>query len=176
MNKIEFRSDNVAGVAPEILASIADANHGSAISYGHDEVTARLEQRVRQVFEHDTARVFPVTSGTAANALALTALCPPWGSVLCHSNASCRRASAQPLRQWLRLGVDCFQVGERQWFHDDGAVGGVALELIEEAYNATFENPAFRGTITSWETAYDGVHEHLAFPVCQLAQLLYPLA
>jgi threonine aldolase len=39
------------------------------------------------VFEHDTARVFPVTSGTAANALALTALCPPWGAVLCHETA-----------------------------------------------------------------------------------------
>ena len=87
MNTIEFRSDNAAGVAPEILASIADANHGTAIAYGHDEVTAHLEQRVREVFEHETARVFPVTSGTAANALALTALCPPWGSVLCHDTA-----------------------------------------------------------------------------------------
>ena len=87
MNIIEFRSDNAAGVAPEILASIADANHGSALAYGHDPVTATLEQRVREVFEHDAARVFPVTSGTAANALALTALCPPWGSVLCHETA-----------------------------------------------------------------------------------------
>ena len=87
MNTIEFRSDNAAGVAPEILASIAEANHGTAIAYGHDEVTAHLEQRVREVFEHETARVFPVTSGTAANALALTALCPPWGSVLCHDTA-----------------------------------------------------------------------------------------
>jgi len=87
VNTIEFRSDNAAGVAPEIVASIADANHGTAIAYGHDEVTARLEQRVREVFEHDTARVFPVTSGTAANALALTALCPPWGSILCHDTA-----------------------------------------------------------------------------------------
>lgn len=87
MNTIEFRSDNAAGVAPQILASIADANVGSAIAYGHDDVTAQLEQRIREVFEHDTARVFPVTSGTAANALALTALCPPWGSVLCHTTA-----------------------------------------------------------------------------------------
>lgn len=87
MRTIEFRSDNAAGVAPEILASIANTNTGSALAYGHDEVTAELEQRVREVFEHDTARVFPVTSGTAANALALTALCPPWGSVLCHETA-----------------------------------------------------------------------------------------
>ncbi len=42
---------------------------------------------MRDVFEHPTARVFPVTSGTAANALALSSLCPPWGSVLCHESA-----------------------------------------------------------------------------------------
>jgi threonine aldolase len=84
---IEFRSDNAAGTAPEILAAIEAANVGTAIAYGDDDVTARLQETVRQVFEHDTARVFPVTSGTAANALALTALCPPWGAVLCHETA-----------------------------------------------------------------------------------------
>jgi threonine aldolase len=50
-------------------------------------VTAQLESVVREVFEHRSARVFPVTSGTAANALSLTSLCPPWGSVLCHESA-----------------------------------------------------------------------------------------
>lgn len=84
---IELRSDNAAGVTPEILAAVTDTNHGSAIAYGADEVTARLESVVRDVFEHPTARVFPVTSGTAANALALSALCPPWGAVLCHESA-----------------------------------------------------------------------------------------
>jgi threonine aldolase len=84
---IEFRSDNSAGVAPEILAALTTTNVGSAMAYGDDEVTERLHQVVREVFEHPTARVFPVTSGTAANALALSASCPPWGSVLCHDTA-----------------------------------------------------------------------------------------
>lgn len=87
MDCIELRSDNAAGVAPAIMAALADTNVGSAIAYGDDDVTARLQRRVREVFEHDTARVFPVTSGTAANALSLTAICPPWGSVLCHDTA-----------------------------------------------------------------------------------------
>ena len=39
------------------------------------------------MFEHPDAEVFPVVSGTAANSLALAALCPPWGSVLCHETA-----------------------------------------------------------------------------------------
>jgi threonine aldolase len=87
VTQIEFRSDNAAGVAPEIVRAVADANVGSALAYGDDDVTAHLEGVVREVFEHDTARVFPVTSGTAANALALTAMCPPWGAVLCHETA-----------------------------------------------------------------------------------------
>ena len=84
---IELRSDNAAGVAPEIMAAIAEANTGSALAYGGDEWTARLTDVVREVFEHPDAEVFPVISGTAANSLALAALCPPWGSVLCHETA-----------------------------------------------------------------------------------------
>lgn len=87
MEQIEFRSDNAAGVAPEILEAVSNVNVGTALAYGADEVTDMLHHVVRSVFEHDTARVFPVTSGTAANALALTALCPPWGAVLCHDTA-----------------------------------------------------------------------------------------
>lgn len=84
---IELRSDNAAGVAPEILQAVTSANVGSALAYGGDDVTSELQAVVREVFEHDSARVFPVTSGTAANALALTAMCPPWGAVLCHETA-----------------------------------------------------------------------------------------
>ncbi len=87
MRPIELRSDNAAGTAPEILAAIKAADHGSAIAYGADEVTADLRRVVRQVFDHVTAEVFPVTSGTAANALGLSALCPPWGAVLAHTTA-----------------------------------------------------------------------------------------
>jgi len=84
---IELRSDNAAGVAPEILAAIARANEGSALAYGGDALTAQLRELVRHVFEQPDADVFPVISGTAANSLALSALLPPWGSVLCHETA-----------------------------------------------------------------------------------------
>jgi threonine aldolase len=84
---IELRSDNAAGVAPEILAAVQAANTGSALAYGGDDVTSGLQDVVRSVFEHPTARVFPVTSGTAANSLALSAATPPWGAVLCHRSA-----------------------------------------------------------------------------------------
>jgi threonine aldolase len=84
---IELRSDNAAGVAPEILAAIEAANTGSALAYGGDDLTDHLHDVVRAVFEHPTARVFPVTSGTAANSLSISAATPPWGAVLCHPSA-----------------------------------------------------------------------------------------
>ena len=91
---IELRSDNAAGVAPEILAAIGAADAGSALAYGGDDVTAALQQIARDVFDHPTARVFPVTSGTAANALGLSAATPPWGAVLCHPSAHIMTAEA----------------------------------------------------------------------------------
>lgn len=80
---MNFRSDNVAGIAPEILAAIAAANTGTAPSYGADAITERLERRVAELFEHEVA-VFPVATGTAANALALATLAPAWGAIYCH--------------------------------------------------------------------------------------------
>ncbi|MCP4965481.1 MAG: low specificity L-threonine aldolase [bacterium] len=84
---IEFRSDNAVGVAPEILASIGEANEGGELGYGGDRWTTMLTERVREVFGHATARIFPVPTGTAANALALSAMTPPWGAILCHPDA-----------------------------------------------------------------------------------------
>ena len=83
---MDFRSDNVAGASPEIIAALAAANTGTASPYGADETTARLERRFENLFEHEVA-VFPVATGTAANALALAALTPPWGVVYCHEEA-----------------------------------------------------------------------------------------
>jgi threonine aldolase len=83
---VNFSSDNVAGIAPEILAALAAANAGTEQSYGADAVSARVERRLAEIFEHEVA-VFPVATGTAANALALATLVPPWGVVYCHEEA-----------------------------------------------------------------------------------------
>jgi threonine aldolase len=82
-----FASDNVEGASPEIMAALAHCNVGQSRPYGADEVSARLETRLREIFEHDALSVLLVASGTAANSLALAALTPPWGAVLCHRDA-----------------------------------------------------------------------------------------
>jgi threonine aldolase len=81
-----FASDNTAGVAPEILDALARANTSYALGYGNDEWTRRVEQRFAEIFERDVA-VFLVPTGTAANALAIAHLSPPWGAVLCHAES-----------------------------------------------------------------------------------------
>ena len=91
---IEFRSDNAAGVAPEVLKAVSDANTGSAMAYGADQWSQRLQEKVAEVFEHPGALVFPVLTGTAANAIALSAMAPPWGAVLCHETAHILRSEA----------------------------------------------------------------------------------
>jgi threonine aldolase len=80
---VNFTSDNCAGVAPEILAALTKANEGTEPSYGDDAASARLGALFSRVFEREVA-VFPVISGTAANALALAALVPPHGAILAH--------------------------------------------------------------------------------------------
>ena len=82
----EFASDNTAGICPEVLAALEQANHGAAESYGDDECTKRVRELVRGLFETD-CDVYLISNGTAANALALAQLCQPFHSVVCHQNA-----------------------------------------------------------------------------------------
>ena len=83
---MDFRSDNVTGVSPEILEALAAANGGAAASYGADPITERLQRRFAELFEHEVT-VFPVATGTAANALALATLTPPYGVIYGHGEA-----------------------------------------------------------------------------------------
>jgi len=82
----DFRSDNVGGAAPEILEAIAAASAGTAAPYGDDDYTRRMQERFAALFEHPV-RVFPVSSGTGSNSVALAALANPYGSIYCHESA-----------------------------------------------------------------------------------------
>jgi threonine aldolase len=82
----QLASDTYAGVCPEGLAALREANRGHAAPYGDDPWTARAAELLRRFFDADCAVSF-VPTGTAANALALAALCRPYHSVLCHADA-----------------------------------------------------------------------------------------
>jgi threonine aldolase len=90
---IDYRSDNTGRAAPEILEALVRANTGTALGYGADEWTARLQDRFSELFE-TSVRVFPVATGTAANALSLAAASPSWGLVYCSEAAHINTAEA----------------------------------------------------------------------------------
>ena len=84
--RFDFVSDNTAGCAPEALAALTAANSGFASGYGTDTVTAQAADAVRGLLDADAA-VYFVASGTAANAVALAALCRPFEAVIAHEHA-----------------------------------------------------------------------------------------
>jgi threonine aldolase len=85
-----FKSDNTAAVSKEILEAIGAANDGVALAYGADRWSERLDAVFGEFFG-TRVRVFAVSSGTAANSLALATFCPPWGTVLTHAEAHIER-------------------------------------------------------------------------------------
>jgi len=83
---MNFVSDNLAGASAPVMQAMAAANDGFAAGYGNDAWTKRVEALFAELFEREVA-VFLVTTGTAANSLALASLVQPWGAVLCHHEA-----------------------------------------------------------------------------------------
>ena len=81
--RIKFASDNVTGACPEVLDAILKANDGDRTPYGNDEISKSLQDKFSDIFEKDVV-VFPTSSGTAANALALSTMTPSFGNIYCH--------------------------------------------------------------------------------------------
>jgi len=82
----QFASDNYAGICPEAWNAMHEANAGSVPAYGDDPWTHRAADALRDLFEHE-AEVFFAFNGTAANSLALAALCQSYHSVICSASA-----------------------------------------------------------------------------------------
>jgi threonine aldolase len=82
----EFASDNTAPICPEAWAALQEVNTDYAAAYGEDRWTARVCDRIREIFETD-CDVYFVFTGTAANALALAQVCQSFRSIICHQNA-----------------------------------------------------------------------------------------
>ena len=81
--RVKFASDNVTGACPEVLDAILKANDGDRTPYGNDEISKNLQDKFSEIFEKEVM-VFPTSSGTAANALALSTMTPSFGNIYCH--------------------------------------------------------------------------------------------
>lgn len=82
----QFASDNYAGICPEAWEAMAAANRGHAPAYGDDPWTQRAADAFRALFATD-CDVYFAFNGTAANSLALAALCQSYHSVICSASA-----------------------------------------------------------------------------------------
>ena len=82
---MRFFSDNAAAAHPAVLDAIAASNRQST-AYDGDEWSAKLDAAFSDLFETQV-RALWVTTGTAANCLALAAMCPPYGGIVCHRDA-----------------------------------------------------------------------------------------
>jgi len=115
---MNFRSDNTAPAAPEILAALSAVNEAPAAPYGEDPWSRKLDEAFSTLFEREV-RVFTVASGTAANSIALASCVPPWGAIICHEEAH----------------IACDECGAPE-FYTDGAklvlVEGDAAKLTPE--------------------------------------------
>jgi threonine aldolase len=82
---MRFFSDNAAAAHPAVLDAIAASNRLDT-AYDGDEWSGKLDAAFSALFETEV-RALWVTTGTAANCLALAALCPPYGGIICHRDA-----------------------------------------------------------------------------------------
>lgn len=106
---MNFRSDNTASAAAEILAALTAVNEKPTPAYGEDPWSRKLDDAFSALFEREV-RVFTVASGTAANAIALAGVTPPWGAILCHREAH----------------IECDECGAPEFFS-----GGAKLVLMD---------------------------------------------
>ena len=83
---MNFCSDNMAEVCPEIMAALIAANEKAMMPYGADKYTQQLESKFSSFFEAPVI-IFPVATGSAANALALSAITPGYGAIYCHAQS-----------------------------------------------------------------------------------------
>lgn len=129
-----FTSDNAAPAHPSVLEALARANDGYTASYGADPIMEAVTAQIRDVFEAPEAAVYLVATGTAANALALACLCPPWATVYCHRNS---------------------HVEEDECAAPEFYTGGAKLTLLEGA-DAKIDPASFSEALSF--TARAGVH------------------
>jgi threonine aldolase len=132
---IDYRSDNTGRAAPQLLEALIGANQGTALGYGGDTWTASLQQRFSELFE-TAVRVFPVATGTAANALALASLAPSWGIVYCSEVAHINTAEANATG-FFGGGIKLTAIG--------GAHGKIGAGPLAEALAAIAPGQLHRG-------------------------------
>ncbi len=132
--KYWFKSDNTSAACPEIMDALVRANEGHAAAYGDDEWSHRLDSVFADFFGRPV-RVFPVSTGTAANTTALAAITPPYGAIVTHEYSHIVRDEC---------GAPEFMTGGARLLPMAGANGRLTREILERAL---IDNPTSVHTV-----------------------------
>jgi threonine aldolase len=119
---MRFFSDNAAAAHPKVIEAIERSNRIDT-AYDGDEWSARLDAVFSDLFE-TAVRALWVSTGTAANGLALAALCPPYRGIFCHRDAHIEVDEA---------GAPGFFTGGAKLILLDGAEAKIAPQTVEAA-------------------------------------------
>ena len=119
---MRFFSDNAAAVHPAVFKAMAEADRLDT-AYDGDAWSQRLDAAFSALFERDVTALW-VTTGTAANCLALAGLVPPYGGILCHREAHIQVDEA---------GAPEFFTGGAKLLLVDGPGAKLGVEALEEA-------------------------------------------
>ncbi len=146
----------MVGACAPIMDALNAANQGDAASYGADDITLRLQTLAREIFETQVA-VFPVATGTAANALALSQLAPPYAGIYCYEAAHIVIDEC---------GAPELFTGGAKLLGLPGEHGRVSVASLERAYRFATETGASHvppaalslTQATEWGTVYEPAH------------------
>jgi threonine aldolase len=119
---MRFFSDNAAPAHPKVMEAIARSNRLDT-AYDGDEWSQRLDGAFSELFEREVKALW-VSTGTAANCLALAALCPPYRGIFCHRDAHIEVDEA---------GAPGFFSGGAKLMLLDGPGAKIAPETVEQA-------------------------------------------
>lgn len=119
---MRFFSDNAAAAHPAVIDAIARSNRLST-AYDGDEFSQQLDNAFSDLFE-TKVRALWVATGTAANCLALAALCPPYGAIICHRDAHIENDEA---------GAPGFYTHGAKLMLVDGAGAKIAPDAVDAA-------------------------------------------
>ncbi|WP_185803465.1 threonine aldolase family protein [Pontivivens nitratireducens] len=125
---MNFASDNSGPTHPRVWEALTRADQGYAMPYGNDPLSVSVADRLRALFDVPDAAVVLAATGTAANALALACLCPPWGRIYCHRQAHIEEDEG---------GAPEFFIGGGKLTLMDGAHGRFTAETLSRAIAET---------------------------------------
>ena len=122
---MKFASDNWAGASDKIMAALAEAARHGGPAYGGDSLTEAVQARFCELFEREVV-VFLVGTGTAANALGLSAYARPGGIIFAHREAHIIVDEAGA-SEFFGGGVKTVGLRCGGWWDDAALSGAIAL-------------------------------------------------